>query len=302
MRRLIAGSRGSRLAIAQTNAIINALDHKVDIKKISTRGDKITDVTLASVEGKGFFTREIDEALLAGNIDFAVHSLKDLPVDLPRGIVLAAIPKRETAKDVIVGPFKDLNSLPKNAIIGTSSIRRKAEILRLRSDVRVKELRGNIDTRIKKLNDGNYDAIIVSEAGMLRLGYTQFNPLSPEIFIPAVCQGALGITVRTDDNDLIEFMTKLEDLPTKIACKAERAFLSELNAGCQVPAGAYSIVNIEKKKYEIYGFVSSTDGSQFIKLHKTEYIDNAKNCAVELAKDLLSSGGNEILKSMRNRA
>ncbi|MFW9875316.1 MAG: hydroxymethylbilane synthase [Candidatus Thorarchaeota archaeon] len=298
MRKLLAGSRGSKLALIQTKQVIDLLDCEVDIKKISTRGDKISDVALTSIKGKGFFTREIDEALLAGEIDLAVHSLKDLPTDFPEGIVLGAIPQRETANDAIVGPYNSLESIPKNAVIGTSSIRRKAEILRHRSDLQVKDLRGNLDTRINKLNRGDYDAIIVSEAGLLRLGYSEYSPLSANYFIPAVCQGALGITVRSDDKSLLNYLSKIEDLPTKVACEAERAYLSTIGAGCQIPAGAHSNLDVITKKYKIHGFISSLDGQKFIESEKECHVNEAKKCAVELAKDLLASGDKIILKSL----
>lgn len=299
MRRLVAGSRGSKLAMKQTKSIIKALGCKIEIKRISTRGDKITDVALAKVQGKGFFTREIDDALLAGEIDFAVHSLKDLPTDLPEGLVIAAIPKRESAKDVLVGPYNDLTKLPQNAKVGTSSLRRRAEVLKLRPDANIIELRGNVDTRIRKLNEGKYDAIIVAEAGLKRLGYKDYNVLSPEIFIPAVCQGALAVTTRSKDKGLLKIMSKIEDPLTRITCDAERSFLTTLNAGCQIPAGAFSKIDLIEKTYHINGFISSIDGRQFVKRKEISPINDAKNIAIHLAHSLLNSGGSEILKSIR---
>lgn len=299
MRRLVAGSRGSKLAMKQTKAIIKALGCKIEIKRISTRGDKITDVALAKVQGKGFFTREIDDALLAGEIDFAVHSLKDLPTDLPEGLLIAAIPKRESAKDVLVGPYNDLTKLPQNAKVGTSSLRRRAEVLKLRPDANIIELRGNVDTRIRKFNEGRYDAIIVAEAGLKRLGYKDYNVLSPEIFIPAVGQGALAVTTRSKDKELLKIMSKIEDPLTRIACEAERSFLTTLNAGCQIPAGAFSKIDLIERTYSINGFISSIDGRQFIKRKEISPINDAKNIAIHLANSLLNSGGSEILKSIR---
>jgi hydroxymethylbilane synthase len=285
--------------MVQTNLIIDKLDCDVHIKKILTKGDKVTDVALAKIEGKGFFTKELDQALLAGEIDFAVHSLKDLPTDLPEGIVIAAIPKRESANDALVGAYKNLNIIPKNAKIGTSSLRRKAEILKFRPDLNVAELRGNIDTRLRKLNEKQYDAIIVAEAGLLRLGYKDYSPLPPKEFIPAVCQGALGVTTRKDDIDILEIISKLEHSPSKIACEAERTFLTNLEAGCQVPAGAYSKADIENETYEIHGFISSMDGKQFIRDTLNSKLHEANKIASKLAKNLLFMGGNEILDKIR---
>ena len=299
MKLLIAGSRGSRLAMVQTKLIIDKLDCDVQINKISTKGDKITDIALSKIEGKGFFTKELDQALFAGEIDFAVHSLKDLPTDLPEGLIIAAIPKRESANDALVGAYKNLNSIPKNAKIGTSSLRRKAEILNFRPDLNVAELRGNIDTRLKKLNEKQYDAIIVAEAGLIRLGYSNYSPLPPNKFIPAVCQGALGITVRKDDKKVLKIISKLEDTPSKIACEAERIFLSNLEAGCQVPAGAYSNLDFKNDAYEILGFISSIDGKHLIKNKLNSKIQDSVSIASKLAKNLLSMGGNEILENIR---
>ena len=300
MRQLVAGSRGSKLAMIQTQSIINALGSSIKIKKISTKGDKITDVALSKVEGKGFFTREIDIALLKGEIDFAVHSLKDLPTKLPDGLTIAAIPKRELANDALVGPYNNLAELPKNAKVGTSSLRRQAELLKHRPDLNVVDLRGNIDTRIQKLYEGKYDAIIVAVAGLIRLGYKDYHILSANIFIPAVCQGAIAVTTRSDDVEVLKIMSKIEDPITRIICDAERNFLTTLNAGCQIPVGVFSKINSIEKIYNIKGFISSVDGQQFIEGKKKSSLSNAKNTAISLAQSLLKSGGNQILERIRN--
>ncbi len=284
----------------QTQSIINALGSSIKIKKISTKGDKITDVALSKIKGKGFFTREIDIALLKGQIDFAVHSLKDLPTELPDGLTIAAIPKRELANDALVGPYNNLAELPKNAKVGTSSLRRQAELLKHRPDLNVIDLRGNIDTRIQKLYDGKYDAIIVAAAGLIRLGHKEYHILSPNIFIPAVCQGAIAVTTRNDDVDVLKIMSKIEDPITRIICDAERDFLTTLNAGCQIPVGVFSKIKSIEKIYNIKGFISSIDGQQFIEGKKKSSLSNAKNTAISLAQNLLNSGGNQILEVIRN--
>ena len=184
MRKLIVGSRGSKLAMTQTTSVAESLDCEVDIKRITTRGDKIQDVALAKIEGKGFFTKEIDDALLNDEIDFAVHSFKDVPTELPEGIIIAAIPKRESPRDTLVGDYSSFDELPKAARLGTSSIRRTAMAKKLRTDINILDLRGNLDTRIKKLKAKSYDAIIVAEAGLKRLGYSDYHALDPKKFIP----------------------------------------------------------------------------------------------------------------------
>ncbi len=240
MRKLIAGSRGSKLALAQTNHVIELLNRDVEVKVIRTRGDNIQDVALAKIEGKAFFTKEIDDALLAKEADFAVHSFKDVPTDLPEGLVIAAVPERESPRDALVGPYADIESLPHNAKVGTSSLRRRSEVLRIRQDVVVEDLRGNLDTRMRKLSEGKYDAIVVAEAGLNRLGYEDYHPLDPEEFIPAAGQGALAITARGDDEDVLEGLSGLEDPLTRLYCDCERTFLATLESGCQVPAGVYT--------------------------------------------------------------
>lgn len=299
MRSLIAGTRGSNLAMVQTRSVIDMLEYNTEIKIIKTKGDVISDMALGNIQGKGFFTKELDDALLDGDIDFAVHSLKDLPIELPRGLILAGIPKRESAKDVIVGPYSNLKKLPKNARIGTSSVRRKAELLHNRTDIKVVNLRGNVETRIKKLNKGFYDAIILAEAGLKRMGYKNYSILSPDYFIPAVSQGALGITTRKDDKFTRDIIFQVEDKASRITCEAERAFLTTLQAGCQVPAGAYSEINLKKNEFIISAFISSLDGKKFMRKQKSSFIKNSKDVSIQLANELLKLGGKEILEKIK---
>jgi hydroxymethylbilane synthase len=299
MKQLVVGTRGSKLAMAQTKTIIDQLDCSVEIQKITTRGDKITDVALAKIEGKGFFTKEIDEALLRGDIDFAVHSFKDVPTDLPEGITIAAIPVRESPKDAIMGQYSSFDELPQNAKVGTSSIRRRAMALKTRPDISIQDLRGNLDTRIKKLSDGLYDAIIVAEAGLNRLGYTGHHPLDPDMFIPAAGQGAIAITATEDNKEVIDELIKLDNRSTRLICEAEREFLLTLEGGCQVPAGIYTNMNNVKEEIELTGFISSLDGKFFIRDSSSGAITKAKAMANDLANGLLSAGGKEILNQIR---
>ncbi|MCJ2563080.1 MAG: hydroxymethylbilane synthase [Candidatus Thermoplasmatota archaeon] len=299
MRRLVAGSRGSRLALTQTETIANRLECEVETKSISTRGDKIHDVALAKVEGKGFFTKEIDNALLEGEVDFAVHSFKDVPTDVPDGLVIASVPERESPRDALIGPYRDLDGLPLNARVGTSSLRRRAEVLHTRPDVIVEDLRGNLDSRLRKLNEGMFDAAVVAEAGLRRLGHEDFSPLDPESFIPAACQGALAITARRDDPEVLDILSSLEHPATRLSCEGERAFLSSLESGCQVPAGVYTTIDAEATRMSITVFISSLDGKVFLRARDEGSLEDSKEVSRNLARKLLDMGGEEILANIR---
>ena len=300
---MIAGTRGSKLALTQTQWVADQLDCDVQLKTIVTRGDKIHDVNLARLEGKGFFTKEIDEALLAGEIDFAVHSMKDIPTDIPDGIIIAAIPKRESPLDAIVSQHHDLVALPQGSVVGTSSQRRACQVHRLRPDLEVKDLRGNLDTRVHKQKEGQYDAIIIAEAGLKRLGYTDYTPLDPTIFIPAASQGGLAITARVGDNNTLDKLAKLEHPKTRACCEAERLFLTVLEGGCQIPAGIYIDIDKQAGNYTMTGFISSLDGKRHLEEAITGKLDESlsvlKPEAEKLAFGLLDSGGLEIIKEIR---
>ncbi len=300
MRQLIAGSRGSKLALTQTEGIIRDLGLDIPIKVIKTRGDNIQDVALAKLEGKAFFTKEIDDALLAGEIDLAVHSYKDIPTDLPDGITIAAVPIREPSNDAIVGA-KSIEDLPLNANIGTSSLRRQALARHLRPDLKMLDLRGNIDTRMRKQAEGQYDAIIVAEAGLRRMGYPseEYKPLDGDTFIPAPGQGALGITARADDTEVLELLKKLEHASTRMACDIERSFLTALDGGCQVPAGIYTEIDADGKLVEIKGFISSADGKRFLSETRIGKLSDGIELATGLADNLLRSGGDVLLEELR---
>ncbi len=299
MTTLVAGSRGSRLALVQTNYIANSLDCKVTIKKIATRGDKIHDVALARLEGKGFFTKEIDDALLNNEIDFAVHSFKDIPTDLPEEIIIAAVPKRESQNDALVGKYTSFNDLPKHAKVGTSSLRRKSEAFHIRSDIFVEDLRGNLDTRIRKVSEGLYDVIIVAEAGLKRLGFQEYHPLNPEVFIPAACQGAIAITARKSDTQVLDILAKLEDNHTRLSCKFERLFLTTLGGGCQIPAGIYTQIDHSQKTVTFTGFISSLDGKHFHKIKDSGPLEQGIEMIKKISQKLLDAGGYEIIEDIR---
>jgi hydroxymethylbilane synthase len=299
VRKLILGSRGSKLAMTQSQWVASQLNSDIEIKKISTRGDKIHDVALAKIEGKGFFTKEIDDALLSKEIDLAVHSFKDVPTDLPEGLAIASVPSRESPNDALVGDYQSLEELPLNAKVGTASIRRRVEVLKARPDAKVLDLRGNLDTRIRKIKEGMYDAIIVAVAGLMRLGYSDYFPLDPTSFIPAAGQGALAITARSDDEEVLSELSEMEDPLTRLSVECERLFLSTLESGCQVPAGVYTTIDDKENKFSILGFISSLDGKQFISNEESGLVEDARTITLNVTKKLLDLGGSEILQKIR---
>lgn len=299
MRKLILGSRGSKLAMAQSQWVASQLNCDIEIKEISTRGDKIHDVALAKIEGKGFFTKEIDDALLSSEVDLAVHSFKDVPTDLPKGLIIASVPTRESPKDALVGSYHSLDELPLNAKVGTASIRRRVEVLKARPDTKIEDLRGNLDTRMRKIKEGEYDAIIVAEAGLKRLGYSDYIPLDPRIFIPAAGQGALAITARSDDEEVRTLLSEMEDPVTRLSVECERLFLSTLESGCQVPAGVYTTIDEDRNIFTILGFISSLDGKQFISNDDSGPLEDARSITLKTTKKLLDLGGSEILQIIR---
>ncbi|MFL6230916.1 MAG: hydroxymethylbilane synthase [Pyrinomonadaceae bacterium] len=257
------GSRGSRLALWQSEWVKSSIerlrpDARVTIEIIKTTGDVINDVPLAIIGGKGVFTKELEEALLAERIDIAVHSLKDLPTTLPEGLSITAITEREDPRDALVLPEErkdagaSLKSLREGATVGTSSLRRQAQLKFLRPDIELKDLRGNVDTRLRKLDAGWYDAIILASAGLRRLGYGDriSAAIAPTEMLPAVGQGALGIETRADDAATNEIIALLEHAPTRAACTAERALLFALGGGCQVPIAAHATVDGPRLRIE----------------------------------------------------
>jgi hydroxymethylbilane synthase len=263
------GSRGSQLALWQANHISTLLrerGHEVEIEIIKTTGDKITDVALAKVGTKGMFTKEIEEALADGRVDLAVHSLKDLPTELPPGFELVAVTTRVNPRDVFLSvKYESVNALPQGARVGTSSLRRQAQLKTVRRDLAIHSLRGNVDTRVRKLEEGEYDAIILAAAGLTRLGKTQWvrEVLSESFMCPAAGQGALGIEIRKGDVAMREHLTFLNDSAARAATTCERALLNKLGGGCQVPIGAFA--EMDGGALRLTAIVARPDGSEVLR-------------------------------------
>ncbi len=330
--KIIIGTRGSKLALWQAEWVKAELQRlypelQVTLNKIKTTGDKILDVPLAKVGGKGLFVKEIEDALLRTEADIAVHSMKDVPTEFPDGLHLAVICKREDPRDAFISKIQNLKfktqkfiDLPKGATIGTSSLRRSCQLLNIRSDLRIVQLRGNLDTRLRKLADGQFDAIILAVAGVKRLGWSDkiTEVLSPEVCLPAIGQGAIGIECRGDDKVINDLISPLNHQETSICINAERSFLKRLEGGCQVPIAAYARIekqciraveqqNIEKinenktqalnTAYSLImdGLVGSVSGDRIIKSHIEGDPMDAENIGIKLAEELLCSGAKQIL-------
>jgi hydroxymethylbilane synthase len=304
---LIIGSRGSKLALTQAGMVKTELELlepslSVRIEIIKTSGDANND-PLSVIGGKGVFTKELEEALLDTRIDIAVHSLKDLPTIIPEGLSIAAICKREDPRDALVVNRKQeaspaaLFSLPKGATIGTSSPRRLAQLKHLRDDLVIKELRGNVDTRLRKLDEGQYDALVLACAGLRRLGLASriSAALPASEMLPAVGQGALGIETRAEDEATIAVVSKLNHKFTRVACTAERAFLRSLGGGCQLPIAAYAVVR--EKRISLDGLVADPQGRRIVRDRISGSLDEAEQLGTELGEQLLKRGANELLAS-----
>ena len=298
------GTRGSQLALWQANWVKEQLVHKhpgldVEIHTIKTTGDKILDVPLAKVGGKGLFVKEIEEALLNNSVDLAVHSMKDVPTELPQRLGIVATSKREDPRDAVLGrqPTPILK-LPQGAKIGTSSLRRQAQLLAARPDFTIEPLRGNINTRLRKLKEGMYDAIILAMAGVKRLGWENevTEVIETDIMLPAIGQGALGIEARLDDENTLDQIAFLNDDATGLCVAAERAFLHRLEGGCQVPIAAYAVR--EGDEILLTGLVGSVDGTRIIKELDRGPADDATKLGETLASRILGAGGREILEEV----
>jgi hydroxymethylbilane synthase len=294
------GTRKSKLALWQANFVkekLEALGCKVELVPITTTGDKILDAPLAKIGGKGLFVKEIENALLSGEIDLAVHSLKDVPMIIPEGLTLSAITEREEPYDVLISSNgKKLEELPSGAVVGTSSLRRQVQIKRRRRDLKVEILRGNVDTRLRKLKEGLYDAIVLAYAGVKRMGLSGEISQVLEDFIPAVGQGSLAIETRAEDERVINFVKVLNHQESWLRAVCERAFLRELQGGCQVPIGAYAW--IEGDRIKIKGFISDLEGERFLEGYEEGSLQEAEEVGKRLAQRLLREGGEEILKEI----
>jgi hydroxymethylbilane synthase len=294
------GSRGSTLALWQAEHVRAAVERrtgrKVDIEKIKTTGDMILDVPLAKVGGKGLFVKEIEEALLRDRIDLAVHSMKDVPTDLPGPLTIACITRREDPRDAFLSTrYARFAELPRGAKVGTSSLRRQTQLLGLRPDLSIGPLRGNLDTRIRKMEEGQYDAIILAAAGLHRLGWEGKirEYLPAEVSIPAIGQGALGIEIRRDDARTLEAVAFLDDRETSLAVRAERGFLKRLEGGCQVPIAAHAAT--DGRSVTIVGLIGRPDGSEILRGTRTGGADDPEAIGTALAEELLARGGKGIL-------
>ena len=302
---LTIATRGSRLALWQAEHIKNCLQDiapevEIRLNVIKTKGDIILDVPLAKVGGKGLFVKEIEEALLNGEADLAVHSMKDVPMELPQGLLLGCVPPREDPTDCLLScKFDSLAALPQNACVGTSSLRRQAQLLAQRPDLKIESLRGNVDTRLRKLQDGVYDAIVLASAGLNRLGLSApyMHSLAPQSFLPAVGQGALGIECREDDHELFTLLAQLEDTPTRVCVEAERGFLAGLEGGCQVPIAGHARL-LDDDALSLEGLVAEVDGSRILKAEKQGHTSQARQWGFELAEEILNQGVRAILEKL----
>lgn len=302
--KITIGTRGSQLALWQTNWVKSRIENhypgiEVEITIISTKGDRVLDVSLPKLgeQGKGLFTKEIEDAIFERRVDLAVHSLKDLPTELPDGLGIGAICEREDVRDALIArdPIQSVSELPERAIIGTSSLRRQAQLRRARPDLVIEPVRGNVDTRIRKLDEGSFDAIVLAAAGLHRLGYAHriTEHLSAEFMLPAVGQGALAIEIRADDAVVNEIVNSLDHEATRLACRAERAFLKGLGGGCLVPIAAHA--TIEAGTMLLTGLVASPDGAEALLDRQTGPSSDAEAIGQRLADELLSRGADRIL-------
>ena len=301
---VIIGTRGSRLALWQAEWVKTELCrlHKgfeVSLKIIKTRGDKIVDVPLAKVGGKGLFVKEIEDALLHGEADLAVHSMKDVPMYLPDGLHLSALCRREDPRDAFISVrYKNLAELPSRAVVGTSSLRRACQLLHFRSDLAISQLRGNVDTRLNKLKSGQFDAIVLAVAGVQRLGFGDMitDIPGPDVLLPAVGQGCIGIECRADDERIASLTAGLNHEPTSVCVRAERAFLRKLEGGCQIPIAAHG--RIEDNSLVLEGLVGSVDGRSIIreKIAATLQQEDPETLGLRLAQILIDRGADRILE------
>ncbi|MDR1412908.1 MAG: hydroxymethylbilane synthase [Actinomycetes bacterium] len=307
--KLTIGTRGSKLALWQSRYVASLLSEQtglpVELEIIKTTGDKILDVPLAKVGGKGLFTKELEVALLDGRVDLAVHSMKDVPTELPEGCVLAGMPAREDARDVLVSHHdEDLLTLADGARVGTSSLRRIAQLRSLRPDIEIVDVRGNLDTRMRKAEEGEVDAVLLAAAGIRRMGWkTRISSyISVEQMVSAVGQGAIGIEIRKDDNFMKEACEALSDAPTLLCVNAERVVMKTLEGGCQVPIGAWCrLVDTGKRDEALLmdAMVGSVDGTRILRTQRRGDVTEPEALGLAVVADLRAQGADEILAEIR---
>jgi hydroxymethylbilane synthase len=301
--KILVGSRGSALALAQASEVISALREitpglTCEIVAIKTKGDKLHESGESASEGKSSFTKEIEDSLLKDEVQIAVHSMKDLPTDLPPGLTIAAVPRRADHRDALISRSKrKFDALPGRARIGTSSPRRRTQLLAARSDIDVEDVHGNVDTRLRKLDSGGYDAIVLAAVGLARLGFekriTEY--LSIKTMLPAIGQGALAIETREDDHEIIQLVSRLDDKSTRRAVEAERAFARRLGASCRTPIAAYA--RRHDGGLAIDGMVSSADGRMVLRGQHVSDGTDSENVGEELAESLLKKGAQLVLEA-----
>lgn len=303
-KRIKIGSRGSKLALWQANFVRSQLNKffpelHIDISIIKTKGDIILDTPLARIGDKGLFTREIEQALLNDTIDLAVHSMKDLPTILPMGLMIGAVLEREDPRDAFIShKYNHFSDLPEGGVIATSSLRRRANILYHRPDIQLIDIRGNVDTRLKKLKDNDYDGMILAAAGLLRLGFDEqiTEIIEPGKMLPAVSQGALGIEIKQNNQNISSLIEPLHDKKTAAEITAERSFLRKLEGGCQVPIGA--LAEVKGNKLKLQGFVSDLYGKRYFRGEISNPVKQAGKTGIQLATVLANQGAQQILEEI----
>ncbi|WP_366921950.1 hydroxymethylbilane synthase [Metallumcola ferriviriculae] len=304
-REIIIGTRDSALALWQTNWVKDKLqrlypDYKISVKSVKTQGDKILDVALAKIGDKGLFTKELEVAMLAGEIDMAVHSMKDLPTALPEGLAIGAICERFDPRDVVVShKGYQLADLPEGARVATSSLRRRAQLLKYRPDLTIEDVRGNLNTRMRKLEEQDFDALILAAAGVERMGWAERieEKIAYDIILPAVGQGSIGIELRRNDVELKQIVVAINHRQSQLAILAERAMLRKLEGGCQIPIGALALV--EGDTVTLEGLVASLDGTELLRDQVAGDADQAEQLGIQLADKLLARGAKKILEAVR---
>lgn len=303
-RTLIVGTRGSRLARRQTEQIVQSLrachpDLRLEAREVRTEGDRQTETSLLRIGGQGVFVKELEAALLRGDVDLAVHSLKDVPVELAPGLTLAALPQRGDPRDALVSrDGATLATLPSGARVGTGSRRRAVQLRAFRPDLEPVDIRGNVDTRIRKVEEAQVDAAVLAAAGLERLGLLEraAEVLSPDVMLPAVGQGALAVEARADDAELLALLSAIDHRETRAACEAERAFLRRLGGGCRLPFGALAAV--EGETVRARGFISDAEGARTFRAETSGPAEEAKSVGVQLAERLLEQGAAEFVEAV----